>query len=52
MLTAMGQDPKLGALRISTGHATTEDDIEKAVEASARLQGGASCPVRQPEGWE
>lgn len=39
VLTAMGQDPKLGALRISLGHATTEDDIEKAVEAFGKIAG-------------
>ncbi|WP_296085450.1 cysteine desulfurase family protein [uncultured Agrobacterium sp.] len=39
VLTAMGQDPKLGALRISIGHATTEDDIEKAVEAFGKIAG-------------
>ncbi len=39
MLTAMGQDPKLGALRISLGHATTVDDIEKAVRAFSKIAG-------------
>lgn len=39
VLTAMGHDPKLGALRISLGHATTEDDIEKAITAFAKIAG-------------
>ncbi|TBN10515.1 cysteine desulfurase [Agrobacterium cavarae] len=39
VLTAMGQDPKLGALRISLGHATTVDDIEKAVRAFSKIAG-------------
>ncbi|WP_288429615.1 cysteine desulfurase family protein [uncultured Agrobacterium sp.] len=39
VLTAMGHDPKLGALRISLGHATTEHDIEKAITAFAKIAG-------------
>ncbi|NTJ42257.1 cysteine desulfurase [Agrobacterium larrymoorei] len=39
VLTAMGHDPKLGALRISLGHATTENDIEKAIQAFAKIAG-------------
>ncbi|MDM9623527.1 cysteine desulfurase family protein [Rhizobium sp. S96] len=37
VLTAMGRDPKLGALRISLGFSTTEDDIDKAVAAFAKI---------------
>jgi len=39
VLTAMGHDPKLGALRISLGHATTRDDIEKVIQAFAKIAG-------------
>lgn len=39
VLTAMGQDPKLGALRISLGHATTTDDIETAIQAFGKISG-------------
>ncbi|MEJ8307778.1 cysteine desulfurase family protein [Agrobacterium larrymoorei] len=44
VLTAMGQDPKLGALRISLGHATTEDDIEKAINAFGKIAGRRKLP--------
>ncbi|OCJ04209.1 cysteine desulfurase [Rhizobium sp. AC44/96] len=37
VLTAMGRDPKLGALRISLGFSTTQDDIDKAVAAFAKI---------------
>ncbi len=37
VLTAMGRDPKLGALRISLGFATTDADIDKAVAAFAKI---------------
>jgi cysteine desulfurase len=37
VLTAMGRDPKLGALRISLGFSTTEDDVDKAVAAFAKI---------------
>lgn len=39
VLTAMGFDPKLGALRISIGPSTTEADIEEAISAFARIVG-------------
>lgn len=39
VLTAMGQDPKLGALRISLGAATQQADIDKAIAAFARIAG-------------
>ena len=39
VLTAMGQDPKLGALRISLGAATQQADIDKAIAAFARISG-------------
>jgi cysteine desulfurase len=37
VLTAMGRDPKLGALRISLGFSTTADDIAKAVSAFTKI---------------
>lgn len=37
VLTAMGRDPKLGALRISLGFATTEDDVERAIAVFAKI---------------
>lgn len=37
VLTAMGRDPKLGALRISLGHATDEADIERTLAAFAKI---------------
>jgi cysteine desulfurase len=39
VLTAMGFDPKLGALRISIGPATGEADIERTLAAFARIAG-------------
>lgn len=39
VLTAMGQDPKLGALRISLGSDTTQDDIARALAAFAKIAG-------------
>ncbi len=39
VLTAMGQDPKLGALRISLGAATQRADIDKAIAAFATIAG-------------
>ena len=39
VLTAMGRDPKLGALRISIGHATDEADIERTLAAFAKIAG-------------
>ncbi|RXT15838.1 cysteine desulfurase [Rhizobium leguminosarum] len=51
VLTAMGRDAKLGALRISLGFSTTEEDIDRAIAAFAkiasrrRLSGEAGCPV-------
>lgn len=39
VLTAMGCDPKLGALRISLGVATGEAEIERALEAFGRIAG-------------
>ena len=37
VLTAMGHDPKLGALRISLGADTTSDDIARALAAFAKI---------------
>ncbi|MBX5198890.1 cysteine desulfurase [Rhizobium sp. NZLR10] len=37
VLTAMGRDAKLGALRISLGFATTEEDIDRAIAAFAKI---------------
>lgn len=37
VLSAMGFDPKLGALRLSIGVETTEADMERALEAFARI---------------
>ncbi|MDM9628195.1 cysteine desulfurase family protein [Rhizobium sp. S152] len=37
VLTAMGNDPKLGALRISLGFSTTPDDIDRAIAAFAKI---------------
>ncbi|WP_065091540.1 cysteine desulfurase family protein [Rhizobium leucaenae] len=39
VLVAMGCDPKLGALRISLGFTTTEEDVERAIAAFARIAG-------------
>ncbi|MGO7309845.1 cysteine desulfurase, partial [Rhizobium ruizarguesonis] len=51
VLTAMGRDAKLGALRISLGFSTTEEDIDRAIAAFANIAnrrmsaGEAACPV-------
>lgn len=37
VLTAMGQDPKTGALRISLGPETTTEDIQRAVAAFGKI---------------
>ncbi|MDE1997104.1 MAG: aminotransferase class V-fold PLP-dependent enzyme, partial [Rhizobiaceae bacterium] len=37
VLVAMGRDPKLGALRISLGFATTEEEIDRAIIAFSRI---------------
>ena len=37
VLTAMGRDAKLGALRISLGFSTTEEDVEGAIAAFAKI---------------
>ncbi|RDJ12106.1 cysteine desulfurase family protein [Rhizobium grahamii] len=37
VLVAMGHDPKLGALRISLGFATTEEEIDKAISVFAKI---------------
>ncbi|KQQ36987.1 cysteine desulfurase [Rhizobium sp. Leaf306] len=37
VLTAMGRDPQLGALRISLGPDTTDEDITRAVAAFAKI---------------
>ncbi|MBB4278292.1 cysteine desulfurase family protein [Rhizobium mongolense] len=39
VLVAMGRDPKMGALRISLGFATTEEEIDRAVAAFAKIAG-------------
>ncbi len=39
VLSAMGCDPKLGALRISLGFTTTEEDVDRAIAAFARIAG-------------
>ncbi|EJK81913.1 cysteine desulfurase family protein [Rhizobium sp. AP16] len=39
VLSAMGCDPKLGALRISLGFTTTDEDVERAIAAFARIAG-------------
>lgn len=39
VLSAMGCDPKLGALRISLGFATTAADVDRAVQAFAKIAG-------------
>ncbi|MGZ2404557.1 cysteine desulfurase family protein [Rhizobium ruizarguesonis] len=51
VLTAMGRDAKLGALRISLGFSTAEEDIDRAIAAFAKIAnrrrsaGEAACPV-------
>ncbi|MDI7863284.1 cysteine desulfurase [Rhizobiaceae bacterium n13] len=39
VLVAMGQDPKLGALRFSLGPTTTEGDIDRALIAFGKIAG-------------
>jgi cysteine desulfurase len=39
VLTAMGHDPKLGALRISLGHATDEAHIDRTLVAFTKIAG-------------
>ena len=39
VLSAMGHDPKLGALRISLGHATDEADIDRTLVAFTKIAG-------------
>jgi cysteine desulfurase len=39
VLVAMGRDPQLGALRISLGFATTDDDIDRAIAVFAKIAG-------------
>ncbi|WP_320201505.1 cysteine desulfurase family protein [Agrobacterium sp. rho-13.3] len=46
VLTAMGHDPKLGALRISLGAATTQADIEKAIAAFTKIAGRRKLTVQ------
>ncbi|MBB4120316.1 cysteine desulfurase family protein [Martelella radicis] len=39
VLKAMGRDPRLGALRISLGWDTSDDDIDRAIAAFAKIAG-------------
>ncbi len=39
VLKAMGRDPRLGALRISLGWETADADIDRAIEAFAKIAG-------------
>jgi cysteine desulfurase len=39
VLKAMGLDPRMGALRISIGTSTTEQDIERTIAAFAKIAG-------------
>ncbi|MGO4564634.1 cysteine desulfurase family protein [Rhizobium sp. 2YAF20] len=39
VLVAMGRDPQLGALRISLGFATTDEDIDRAIAVIAKIAG-------------
>jgi cysteine desulfurase len=39
VLVAMGQDPRLGALRISLGFSTTKEDIDCALDVFAKIAG-------------
>jgi cysteine desulfurase len=39
VLVAMGRDPKLGALRISLGFATTDNEIDGVIAAFAKIAG-------------
>lgn len=43
VLKAMGLDPRMGALRISIGTSTTEQDIERTIAAFARIAGRLSA---------
>lgn len=43
VLKAMGVDPRMGALRISIGTSTTEQDIERTIAAFARIAGRLSA---------
>ena len=43
VLNAMGLDPRMGALRISIGTSTTEQDIERTIAAFARIAGRLSA---------
>lgn len=43
VLKAMGLDPRMGALRISVGTSTTEQDIERTIAAFARIAGRLSA---------
>lgn len=46
VLTAMGRDPKLGALRISLGATTSEADINGAIEAFTKIAGRRKLAVQ------
>lgn len=46
VLTAMGRDPKLGALRISLGHATEKTDIEHTLAAFVKIAGRRKLAVQ------
>ncbi|MCL6708384.1 cysteine desulfurase [Pseudomonas sp. R2.Fl] len=46
VLTAMGFDPKVGALRISLGISTTEEEIDRAIEVFALVNGRRSKEER------
>ncbi|MEZ2127409.1 MULTISPECIES: cysteine desulfurase family protein [unclassified Sinorhizobium] len=37
VLVAMGRDPKLGALRISLGFSTTEEEVDRAITVFAKI---------------
>ncbi|PZM13177.1 cysteine desulfurase family protein [Rhizobium tubonense] len=39
VLVAMGRDPQLGALRISLGFATTDEEIDRAISVFAKIAG-------------
>lgn len=43
VLKAMGLDPRMGALRISIGTSTTQQDIERTIAAFARIAGRLSA---------
>ncbi|MBX9458831.1 MAG: cysteine desulfurase [Rhizobium sp.] len=44
VLKAMGLDPRMGALRISIGTSTTEQDIERTIAAFAKIVGRLTAP--------